>query len=85
MNIHSLRFKLIVYFLILICFPLLVVSFFAYRSSTAIIEDKVSKSVTSSQLMVEKSIETVLQQSRYAVTPFLVSYAHSDFCKKRLT
>lgn len=83
-NIYSLRFKLLVYFLILGCVPLLVVSIFSYRKSTAIIEDKVGESVTSTLLVVEKGIETVLEESRFAVTPFLVNSRHREFLRKHI-
>lgn len=82
MNIHSLRFKLIVYFLILICLPLGVVSFFTYKSSTAIIEDKVGDSVSTNLRMLEESIESVLKESRYTVTPFLINFAYRQFLQR---
>ncbi|CAH0120641.1 MULTISPECIES: sensor histidine kinase [unclassified Paenibacillus] len=84
MNIHSLRFKLIVYFLILICLPLGVVSFFAYQSSTAIIEDKVSESVATNLRMLEESVESVLRESRYSVTPFLINIPYRQFLQKEI-
>jgi len=83
-NIHSLRFKLFTYFLILICVPLLVVSFFSYKKSTAIIEDKVGESVETTLLMVEQGIETVLEESRFAVTPFLVNNSHREFLRRTI-
>ncbi|QJD82028.1 sensor histidine kinase [Cohnella herbarum] len=82
MNMHSLRFKLIVYFLILICLPLGVVSFFTYKSSTAIIEDKVSDSVSTNLRTLEESIESVLKESRYTVTPFLINFAYRQFLQR---
>lgn len=84
MNIHSLRFKLIVYFLILICLPLGVVSFFAYQSSTAIIEEKVSESVATNLRMLEESVESVLRESRYSVTPFLINIPYRQFLQKEI-
>ncbi|MCC3373270.1 sensor histidine kinase [Cohnella sp. REN36] len=79
---HSLRFKLIAYFLILICVPLFIVSFFAYKSSTAIIEDKVSDSVSTNLQLLEESIESVLKESRYTVTPFLINFSYRRFLQR---
>ncbi|WP_256756878.1 sensor histidine kinase [Cohnella sp. WQ 127256] len=84
MNIHSLRFKLICYFLILICLPLVVVSFFTYERSTTIIEDKVSDSVSTTLLMLEESIESVLKESRYTVTPFLINFSYREFLQREI-
>ncbi|MEC0242885.1 sensor histidine kinase [Paenibacillus dokdonensis] len=84
MNIHSLRFKLIVYFLILICLPLGVVSFFSYKSSTAIIENKVTESVSANLSVLEESIESVLKESRYTVTPFLINFSYRQFLQRKI-
>lgn len=84
MIFHSLRFRLIVYFLILIVLPLMTVSYFTFRSATALIEDKVSESVSASLSLVEKSIESVLEQSRYAATPFLVDSARRDWLQRTI-
>ncbi|MCY9668381.1 histidine kinase [Paenibacillus alginolyticus] len=84
MNIHSLRFKLTVYFLILIIVPMLVVSYFFYQNSTHIIEEKISESVSTTLLMIETSIENVLEQSRFVATPFLVNTKNREFLEREI-
>jgi two-component system sensor histidine kinase YesM len=84
MNIYSLRFKLIGYFLILILLPLFVVSFFTYRNSTHIIEQKISESFSNSLFVLQKRVDDILQHARYAATPFLIDSHNLEFVQKTI-
>lgn len=84
MNIHSIRFKLIFYFMVLIIFPVLITVSITNIKSTEIISDKIQESINNNIEQVKLNIDDVLENSKAVLNVFILNNDYKKLFKRNM-